>query len=256
MLFRSLVVRVPAYSPHAVAEYATGLLLSLNRNIHRAYIRVREFNFSLDGLVGFNLYKKTIGIIGVGKIGKIFAQLMASFGCNVLLNDINKDSGLENHPKIQYTDLSTLYRQSDVISLHLPLTPETYHLIDHASIDKMKTGVMIINTGRGALINSKALIEGLKNRKIGGAALDVYEEEDNLFFRDLSNKILQDDILARLLTFPNVLVTSHQAFLTKESLQNIANTTLESIDEFNKTKTVAKEKIVNAKCCLKGTQNE
>jgi len=254
--YEILVVRVPAYSPHAVAEYATGLLLSLNRNIHRAYIRVREFNFSLDGLVGFNLYKKTIGIIGVGKIGKIFAQLMASFGCNVLLNDINKDSGLENHPKIQYTDLSTLYRQSDVISLHLPLTPETYHLIDHASIDKMKTGVMIINTGRGALINSKALIEGLKNRKIGGAALDVYEEEDNLFFRDLSNKILQDDILARLLTFPNVLVTSHQAFLTKESLQNIANTTLESIDEFNKTKTVAKEKIVNAKCCLKGTQNE
>jgi len=246
------VARVPAYSPNAVAEYATGMLLSLNRNIHRAYVRVRELNFSLDGLVGFNLQKKTIGIIGTGKIGKTFARIMTSFGCNVLVNDINKDLDLESHPNIQYTDLSSLYGQSDVISLHLPLTPETHHLIDHASIGKMKTGVMIINTGRGALIDSKALIEELKSGKIGGAALDVYEEEENLFFRDLSSKVLQDDILARLLTFPNVLITSHQAFLTKEALESIAVTTLENIDDFNKTGAVCEERMVNADCCLKG----
>jgi len=249
------VVRVPSYSPHAVAEFAIGMLLTLNRNIHRAYNRVRELNFSLDGLVGFNLYKKNIGIIGAGKIGKIFAQLMVSFGCNVLVNDINKDPDLEKNASIQYVDLSDLYSQSDIISLHLPLTPETHHLINHGSIEKMKSGVVIINTGRGALIDSKALIDGLKNSKIGGAALDVYEEEENLFFRDLSNEVLQDDILARLLTFPNVLITSHQAFLTKEALQSIAVTTLQSIDEFSKTGKVAEERVVNPECCMKGSHH-
>ncbi len=250
------IARVPSYSPHAIAEFATGMLLSLNRKIHHAYIRVRELNFSLDGLVGFDLYGKTIGVVGTGKIGKIFAELMASFGCNVLVNDINKDINLEDNPNIQYTDLVNLYSQSDVISLHLPLTPKTHHLIDHESIDKMKTGVIILNTGRGALIDSKALIEGLKNGKIGGAALDVYEEEENLFFKDLSNKVLKDDILARLLTFPNVLMTSHQAFLTKEALENIAITTLENIDKFNKTGIVNKERMVSPECCLKGKNDD
>ncbi len=250
------IARVPAYSPHAIAEFATGMLLSLNRKIHRAYIRVRELNFSLDGLVGFDLYGKTIGVVGAGRIGKIFAELMASFGCNVLVNDINKDTDLENNPSIQYTDLSNLYSQSDVISLYLPLTPETHHLINHESISNMKNGVIILNTGRGALIDSKAMIEGLKNGQIGGAALDVYEEEENLFFRDLSNKALQDDILARLLTFPNVLMTSHQAFLTKEALRNIAITTLENIDKFNKTGIVVKERMVSPECCLKGKNDD
>ncbi len=249
------VVRVPSYSPHAVAEFATAMLLCLNRKVHRAYIRVREFNFSLDGLVGFNLYKKTIGVVGAGKIGKIFAQLMAAFGSKVLIYDKKKDSDLEKHSNIDYTDLSTLYTQSDVISLHLPLTPETHHLIDHESINKMKNGVTIINTGRGALIDSSALIEGLKTGKIAGAALDVYEEEENVFFKDLSSKILQDDILARLLTFPNVLVTSHQAFLTAEALQSIAMTTLNNIAEFKKSGSVAYDQALDPKNFMEGVNN-
>lgn len=240
-----LVARVPSYSPNAVAEFATGLLLTLNRNIHRAYNRVRELNFSLDGFVGFNLYQKTIGIIGTGKIGKIFALQIVSFGCHVLVYDIYKDEELEKHPNIEYTDLQSLYSKSDVISLHLPLSPETKHLINHDSIEKMKQGVLMINTGRGALIDAKALIEGLKSGKIGGAALDVYEEEEKLFFKDHSNQILKDDIYARLLTFPNVLMTSHQAFLTKEALHNIAETTLENVDEFYKTGSVNKERTVS-----------
>lgn len=246
-----LVVRVPGYSPHAVAEFATGLLLTLNRKIHRAYWRVRDLNFSLDGLVGFDLHGKTVGVIGTGKIGKIFAEIMASYGCRVLVNDLHKDGALEKHPKITYTDCQTLCRESDIISLHVPLTPETHHIIDHKMIEMMKTGVILINTGRGALIDSKALIEGLKGEKIGGAALDVYEEEEKVFFQDLSGKILQDDVLARLLTFPNVVITSHQAFLTEEALKNIATTTLESIDEFRRTSTVAAEKTVNPECCLR-----
>lgn len=239
------VVRVPGYSPYAVAEFSVGLLLTLNRKIHRASSRVRELNFSLDGLVGFDLHGKTVGIIGAGKIGKIFAEIMISFGCLVLINDRHIDSDLEKNSSISFVDCPSLCSQSDIISLHVPLTPETHHMINSAMISMMKDGVYIINTGRGALIDAKALIEALKAGKVGGAALDVYEEEEDVFFRDLSDKILQDDTLARLLTFPNVLVTSHQAFLTKEALTNIAVTTLESIDEFKKTGAVSQVKVVN-----------
>lgn len=246
-----IVSRVPGYSPHAVAEFATGLLLALNRKIHRAYWRVRDLNFSLDGLVGFDLHGKTVGVIGTGKIGKIFAEIMASYGCQVLVNDLHKDSDLEKYPRITYTDCQNLCRDSDIISLHVPLTPETHHIIDHKMIEMMKTGVILINTGRGALIDSKALIDGLKSEKIGGAGLDVYEEEEKVFFQDLSGKILQDDILARLLTFPNVVITSHQAFLTEEALRNIATTTLQSLDEFKRTGSVAAKKTVNPECCLR-----
>ncbi len=241
-----VVARVPGYSPYAVAEYSVALLLTLNRKIHRAYSRVRELNFSLDGLVGFDLHGKTVGVIGTGRIGKIFAQIMTSFGCHVLAVDLQKDSELEKNPSITYTDLQSLCRQSDVISLHVPLTPGTHHIIGEKAISEMKAGVFIVNTGRGALINAKALIDGLKTEKIGGAALDVYEEEEDVFFHDLSDKILKDDILARLLTFPNVLITSHQAFLTKEALGNIAQTTLESIDEFRLAGSVSRSKIVSS----------
>jgi D-lactate dehydrogenase len=239
-----IVARVPGYSPYAVAEFAVGLLLSLNRKIHRAYLRVRELNFSLNGLVGFDLNGKTVGIIGAGKIGKIFAQIMTAFGCNVLVYDLQEDSELKSNPLVIYTDCPTLCQRSDVISLHVPLTPKTQHIINHEMISMMKPGVLIINTGRGALIDAKALIEGLKSEKIGGAALDVYEEEENVFFQDLSDKILKDDILARLLTFPNVLLTSHQAFLTNEALQNIARTTLESVREFDSSGVVSAFKVV------------
>jgi len=240
-----IVTRVPGYSPYAVAEFGVGLLLTLNRKIHRAYFRVRELNFSLDGLVGFDLHGKTVGVIGTGRIGKIFAQIMTSFGCRVLAVDLQKDSELEKNPGITYTDLQSLCRQSDVISLHVPLTLGTHHIIGEKALSEMKVGVFIINTGRGALIDAKALIKGLKAEKIGGAALDVYEEEEEVFFHDLSDKILKDDTLARLLTFPNVLITSHQAFLTKEALGNIALTTLESIDEFRKTGSVSRSKVVS-----------
>lgn len=239
-----LVSRVPGYSPYAVAEFTVALLLSLNRKIHRSYARVRELNFSLDGLVGFDLHGKTVGVIGTGRIGKIFSKIMASFGCHVLVYDLIKDPELEKDASFQYVDLETLCKESNVISLHIPLTNETHHIIDHELIYKMKDGVFIVNTGRGALIDARALIDALKKEKIGGAALDVYEEEEEVFFHDLSDKILKDDILARLLTFPNVLITSHQAFLTQEALNNIAQTTLESIDEFKKTGSVSNLKLV------------
>lgn len=246
-----IVVRVPGYSPYAVAEFAVGLLISLNRKIHRAATRVRELNFSLDGMVGFDLHGKTVGVIGAGKIGKIFAQIMAAFGCKVLVTDVKRDSELEGHPSFSYVDCANLCQRSDIISLHVPLTPETHHIINREMISMMKKGVYIINTGRGALIDAKALINALKEGKVGGAALDVYEEEEDVFFQDLSNKILQDDTLARLLTFPNVLITSHQAFLTTEALNNIAGTTLESIAEFEKTGSVSSEKVVNPECCMR-----
>lgn len=239
-----LVSRVPGYSPYAVAEFTVSLLLTLNRKIHRSYSRVRELNFSLDGLVGFDLFGKTVGVIGTGRIGKIFAQIMTSFGCRVLVYDLVKDPELKKNPSVQYVDLESLCQQSHIVSLHIPLTKETYHIIDRELISKMKDGVFIINTGRGALIDAKALIDGLKGEKIGGAALDVYEEEEEVFFHDLSDKILKDDTLARLLTFPNVLMTSHQAFLTQEALNNIAQATLESIDEFIKTGSVSGAKLV------------
>jgi D-lactate dehydrogenase len=230
--FEVRVVRVPAYSPHAVAEHALCLILALNRKIHRAYQRVRELNFSLEGLVGFDLYGKTVGVVGTGKIGAVFAAVMRGLGCRVLAYDVVRDEGLVKEHGVEYVSLDELYRSSDVISLHVPLRPETQHIIDGRAIEQMKSGVMLINTGRGGLIDTKALIDGLKTGKVGAAGLDVYEEEEGVFFLDLSDRVLLDDTLARLLTFPNVLVTAHQAFLTTEALTQIAATTLESVSDF------------------------
>ena len=228
------VVRVPEYSPYAIAEHVVALIQTLNRKTHRSFNRVREGNFSLNGLVGFDLHGKTIGIIGTGKIGKILARIMTGFGCQVLLHDLIPDSNLAKELVCRYTSLDEIYQQSDIISLHVPLTPETRHFIDERSFKKMKKGVMIINTGRGALIDTMALIKALKSGQVGNAGLDVYEEEEGVFFEDLSGKILNDDVLARLLTFPNVLITSHQGFLTQEALRNIAETTLQSISDFSR----------------------
>lgn len=225
------VARVPAYSPHAVAEFAVGLILSLNRKIHRAYNRIREHNFSLEGLLGFDLYGKTVGIIGTGKIGSVFSQIMRGFGVTLLGHDpIENPICLENG--LKYISLEELYRQSDIISLHCPLTENTRHLINNAALEKMKKGVMLINTGRGALVDTKALITALKTGKIGALAIDVYEEEEGLFFHDLSTEIIQDDVFSRLQTFPNVLITGHQAFFTQEALTRIAETTLKNIWQF------------------------
>lgn len=224
------VARVPAYSPYAVAEHAMAMLLTLNRKLHRAYNRVREYNFSLNGLTGFDLHGKTVGIVGTGKIGRTFLDICKGFGMNILAYDLYpvKDSD------IHYVTLDELFEQSDIISLHCPLSKETHHMIDASAIDKMKEGVFLINTSRGALIDSEALVEGIKEKKIGAAALDVYEEEADLFYEDNSNTIVQDDTIARLISMPNVLITSHQAFLTKEALSNIAATTMKNIDEYLK----------------------
>lgn len=235
------VVRVPEYSPYAVAEHAVCLLLALNRKIHRAYNRVRESNFSLDGLVGFDVHGKTVGVIGTGKIGVVFARIMKGFGCRVLAHDQNPDTILQKTYGVEYVDLDHLYDASDIISLHVPLSPKTKHLVDEAAFKKMKKGAILLNTGRGALIDTHALISALKSGSLGGAGLDVYEEEEGIFFQDLSDKVLQDDTLARLLTFPNVLVTSHQAFLTREALGNIATTTLNNITEFEKNRRLINE---------------
>ncbi len=245
------VAIVPGYSPYAVAEFTVGLLLSLNRKIHRAYSRVRDHNFSLDGLVGFDLYGKTVGIVGAGKIGKIFAHIMLSFGCQVLIHDPHEDEELKKNPGVKFLSLPDVCRNADVISLNVPLNPKTYHLINKDLFSLMKDGVYIINTGRGALIDSLALIDALKSEKVRGAALDVYEEEESVFFQDLSDKMLKDDVLARLLTFPNVLITSHQAFLTREALSNIATSTLESVQEFENTGVISGGKSVNAECCVR-----
>lgn len=222
------VFRVPAYSPHAVAEHAMALLLTINRRTHKAFIRTREFNFSLQGLAGFDLYGKTVGIIGTGKIGRVFADICRGFGMRILAYDKfpAPNAGL------QYVDLPTLFRESDIISLHCPLTDETAHIIDSDSIAMMKKGVTIINTSRGALINTEDLITGIKEKKIGAACLDVYEEEGDLFYEDFSGHIVQDDKLVRLIAMPNVIVTSHQAFLTQEALDNIAATTVENLRKF------------------------
>lgn len=226
------VVRVPEYSPHAVAEHTVALVLSLDRKIHRAYARVREGNFSLEGLVGFDLYKKTVGIIGTGRIGKVAAKIFRGFGCRVLAFDMRPDAELAQEHGIEYVPLEELYPHCDVVSLHVPLTPSTYHLIGEEQLARMKRGVMLVNTSRGALVDTRALVAGLKSGHIGSAALDVYEEEEGLFFRDLSDRVLQDDVLARLLTFPNVLVTAHQAFLTREALTSIAEITLANVSAF------------------------
>lgn len=233
------VVRVPAYSPHSVAEHAVALVLALNRKIPQAHARIRDLNFSLDGLVGFDLFGKTIGVVGTGKIGTAFARIMTGFGCRVLAHDPSPSPQLKD--LVSYVSLPELYRNSMVVSLHLPLLPETRHLIDDAALEQMPTGVFLINTGRGALIDTPALIRALKRGTVGAAGLDVYEEEENVFFQDLSGHVLQDDLLARLLTFPNVLITSHQAFLTREALQAIARTTLDSIHEFETGAPLAQE---------------
>jgi D-lactate dehydrogenase len=226
------VVRVPEYSPHAVAEHTVALVLSLDRKIHRAYARVREGNFSLEGLVGFDLYKKTVGVIGTGRIGKVAATIFKGFGCRVLAFDMRPDLDFARKHDIEYVALDELYPQCDIVSLHVPLTPSTYHLIGPDQLARMKRGVMLVNTSRGALVDTKALVFGLKSGHVGSAALDVYEEEEGLFFRDLSDRVLQDDVLARLLTFPNVLVTAHQAFLTREALASIAEITLDNVSAF------------------------
>ena len=229
---RIKVVRVPAYSPHAVAEHTLALMLALNRKTHKAYSRTREGNFSLDGLMGFDMFEKTVGIIGTGKIAKILIHILRGIGMKVLAYDLYPDIEFAKEQEVEYTTLDDLYSRSDVISLHCPLTQETEYLINDGSIDKMKTGVMIINTGRGKLIHTHALIKGLKSKKIGFAGLDVYEEESHYFFEDRSNKVMDDDILARLLSFNNVIVTSHQAFFTKEAMEKIAETTLQNIQDF------------------------
>lgn len=229
--FGLTVCRVPAYSPYAVAEHAVGMILSLNRKIHRAYDRVREGNMALDGLVGFDLNDKIVGIIGTGKIGTVTAKIMNGFGCHVLGFDPVPNEECREY-NLEYCDLPRIFKDSDIITLHCPLNPETQHMINAAAIQQMKPGVMIINTSRGALIDTRAVIDHLKNGHIGYLGLDVYEEEADLFFEDLSNRVIQDDLFARLLTFPNVLITGHQAFFTGEALSAIARTTLDNIHAF------------------------
>lgn len=226
------VVRVPAYSPHAVAEHAVALLLSLNRKTHKSYVRTRDGNFTLAGLEGFDLYGKTAGIVGTGKIGRIAADILKGFGMRVLVYDPFPDQAWAAARGMEYVALGELFRGADVVSLHCPLTAETHHLVNAAALASMKDGAIIVNTGRGGLIDTPALIGALKSKKLGGAGLDVYEEEDAYFFEDHSAQVIQDDVLARLLTFPNVLVTGHQAFLTREALTAIADTTLANVVDY------------------------
>lgn len=223
------VVRVPEYSPAAVAEHAVALMLALDRKIHRAWNRVREGNFALKGLLGFDLQGRTVGIVGGGRIGACVARILQGFGCRLLVVDPTPNPALEPYG-VEFTDLDTLLRESDIITLHCPLTPETRHIIDERAIELMKPGVMLINTSRGAVVDTWALIKGLKSRHIGYLGLDVYEQESDVFFQDLSDEVIEDDMLARLLTFPNVLITSHQGFFTTDALAAIAETTLSNLD--------------------------
>ncbi|AYO78189.1 2-hydroxyacid dehydrogenase [Sphingobium yanoikuyae] len=226
------VVRVPAYSPHAVAEFTVALLMALDRRIHRAWARVRENNFALDGLIGRNLHGRVAGVIGTGRIGALVARtLKLGFGCEVLASDVAQDPELLAMG-VRYVSPRDLLEQVDIVSLHCPLTPDTRHIINADAIGRARDGLVIVNTSRGALIDTQALVAGLKSRKIGGVALDVYEQEADLFFEDLSNEIIEDDLFQRLLTFPNVLVTGHQAFLTEEALASIAETTMTNISDF------------------------
>jgi D-lactate dehydrogenase len=228
------VVRVPAYSPHAVAEHTLALLLALNRKVHRASNRVREGNFALEGLLGFDIYGMTVGVIGTGKIGINVIRILRGFGCRVLAYDPFPNSQC-SEMGAAYATIDTLFKASDIVTLHCPLTPESHHMINEQTIAQMKEGVMIINTSRGGLLDTRAAIKGLKSGKIGYLGLDVYEEEGDLFFEDLSGKVMQDDVFARLTTFPNVIITGHQAFFTREALSNIANTTLGNIKAFEET---------------------
>ena len=226
------VVRVPEYSPYSIAEHTVALMLTLNRKIHRAYFRTRDSNFSLNGLLGFDMHGKTAGIIGTGRIGKALVRILTGFGVKILVYDKFPDNDFAAETGCDYVEIDDLYRRSDIISLNCPLTKETEYMINADSISKMKPGVMLINTGRGKLIKTSDLIDGLKGGIIGSAGLDVYEEESRFFFEDLSDRVLRDDVLARLLTFNNVIITSHQGFFTREALHNIAKTTLENIDNF------------------------
>ena len=223
------VVRVPAYSPYAVAEHAIALLLTSIRRIHKAYIRTRDFNFSLNGMTGFDLHGKTVGVIGTGRIGRVFIDICLGFGMKVLAYDKFPAEGLDNGDTVRYVTTEELFAKSDIISLHCPLTEETYHIINEQSLAACKRGVVLINTSRGALVDAEALLSAIKARQVGAACLDVYEEESDLFFEDNSGHILEDDTLARLISMPNVIVSSHQAFLTEEALSNIAETTVENL---------------------------
>jgi len=233
-----IVCRVPAYSPYAIAEHALGLILSLNRKYHRAHARVREGNFSLDGLMGFDMHGKTIGIIGTGRIGRIFMNVISGLGVKILAYDKFPSDEVKTKG-ITYVELEQLYKDSDIISLHCPLTYETYHLINDFAIKSMKKGVMLINTSRGPLIDTGSVINGLKSGIIGYVGLDVYEEEGDLFFEDLSDEVIQDDTFVRLQTFPNVLITSHQAFFTTEAIDNIRDTTFDNLIQIEDTGTCA-----------------
>ena len=225
------VVRVPAYSPHSIAEHAVALILSLNRKTFKVYNRIRESNFSLDGLVGFNLYQKTVGVIGTGKIGSVFCEMMLGFGCKVLAYDLF-ESELLKEKGVEYSSLDQLLLNSDIISLHCPLTPDTHYLFNRGTFSKIKKGAMLINTSRGGLIHTEDAIEVLRSGKLGYLGIDVYEQEENLFFRNLSGSIVQDETIELLTTFPNVLITPHQGFLTKEALDQIATTTLQNLTDF------------------------
>ncbi len=235
------VVRVPAYSPYAVAEHTMALLLTSIRRIHKAYIRSRDFNFSLSGMTGFDLYGKTVGVIGTGRIGRVFIDICKGFGMKILAFDKYPAKDLDNGDTVRYASLDDIFEKSDIISLHCPLTEDTYHIIDSDALEKCKKGVVILNTSRGALVDAEALLQGIKSRKVGAACLDVYEEESDLFFEDNSGHILEDDILARLISMPNVIVTSHQAFLTQEALENIAETTVKNIVTLAETGNCANE---------------
>ena len=229
------VFRVPAYSPYAVAEHAMALLLTSVRRIHKAYIRSRDFNFSLAGLTGFDLHGKTVGVVGTGRIGRVFIDICRGFGMKVLAYDKFPNPAVADGERVRYVAMDELLRESDVISLHCPLTEDTHHLIDAAAIEKAKRGVVLINTSRGALVDAEALLSGIKARKVGAACLDVYEEEADLFFEDNSGHIMEDDTLARLISMPNVIVSSHQAFLTEEALESIAETTIANLTGFQRT---------------------
>jgi len=225
------IARVPAYSPHGIAEHAAALLMTLNRRVHRAYNRVRDGNFALDGLLGFDIHGKTVGIIGTGKIGQCFAEIMHGFGARLLAYDVARNPAAEKLG-VEYSTLERLFAESDIISLHCPLTPATHHLVSAGNLARMRDGVFLVNTSRGPLVDTAAVIEALKSGKLGALALDVYEEEEGIFYEDLSDRIMPDDLLSRLLSFPNVLVTSHQAFFTREALTAIAATTLGNLDDF------------------------
>ncbi len=234
------VARVPEYSPYAVAEHTAALMLALNRKIYRAYNRVRDGNFSLEGLLGFDMHGRTVGVVGTGSIGRLVVRIMTGFGCRVVAYDVNPcaECGAE------YVALDRLFRESDIVTLHVPLMPATHHLIDAEAIARMRPGVMLINTSRGGLIDTRAVIEGLKKGRIGYLGLDVYEEEGDLFFEDLSGVVIQDDVFARLLTFPNVVITGHQAFFTRTAMENIAHVTLQNAVDFERDGTVAEARRV------------